>query len=70
MFMTPNSASLHESYLEVIESYLKMAILSIEQRVFIVKNYYQLNSSPTAVQREWNKMFTDRNPPTRANILR
>ena len=45
----------------------KMVQLTTEQRVFIVKNYLQTQSS-TAVQNSFQARFPGRNPPTLTSI--
>jgi hypothetical protein len=47
-----------------------MEKLTISERVFIVKNYYELNSSPVKVQRAWSKEYPGKNPPSDSTIIR
>ena len=68
MFVNLHFTNFYERHKAVITFYINIVKLSIEQRMFIVKNY-QLNLSTTAIQREW-KMLSDRGLPSRANILR
>jgi len=46
-----------------------MSRYSIEDRIFIVKNWYQTGESPANLLRRWSSTFKNRPKPSKSTVL-